>query len=403
MRACSLISMAGLLLAACGGGDDPGTAAPQPITGGVSGTMMLPVTPVGGTSGMVTPTPIAGTGGAGMVLPPPVAGTVAMPPPPMGTEGCKLAMDECGIDSGWPGDEFCILPPPPDMGFQVHVGPSNYAAPEPQYVVQPGQETDEHFPAVSGNDKDIVYYWRQYRMRSGSHHLILSKGIGSPSDVARRLGGSSIAAKDNPECGVIAPENERVGIPLAPKTALDVNLHYFNVTGTAPVLQETWVNFWYRDPAVATERTTEMFAMGGLLMAIQPGEHTTLGRYSCPILTPGRVLTMYGHYHANTVRFSAYRVRGGNAELILEDYDWHEPLALEYSSIVTNTPVDPVAKVRGGYNGVLDLQAGDALAWECEVNNTTSGVLRFTNEAVSGEMCILVGDTLGPTVSCSFP
>jgi hypothetical protein len=375
-----------------------------PIDVGVPGGMMTPTTPAAGAGGTsATPVPLPGMD-PGIVPPTPMAGTAATPVDPMmGTEGCALALDECGVDSGWPGDEFCILPPPPDMGFQVHVGPSNYANPEPQYVLQPGQETDEHFPAVSGNDKDIFYYWRQYRMRAGSHHLILSTAGGGGFGVQRRLGGSSIAAKDNPECGIIAPENEGVGMPLGPKTALDVNLHYFNVGGTGPVLQETWVNFWYRDPAVVKEQTKEMFSMGGLAMAIQPGEHTTLGRYSCPILTPGRVMTMYGHYHANTVRFSAWRVRGGASELILEDYDWHEPLALEYSSIVTNTPPDAAAKVPGGHNGPLDLQAGDALAWECEVNNTTSGVLRFTNEAVSGEMCILVGDTIGPTVSCQFP
>lgn len=401
MRALGPISMAGFVLAACGGGDNASSPAPQPITGGVSGTMMLPVTPTGGTTAMMPPTTVAGMGGAGMMVPLPTGGTTAMPPPdPMAT-GCVLAMDECGIDSGFPGDEFCINPPPADMGFQVHIAPSNYATPEGNYVINPGQEVDNHYPTVSANDKEIMYYWRQYRMRPGSHHLILSSE-GGFAGVGRRLGGSSIHAKDNPECGVIAPENMGVGMPLAAKTPLDANLHYFNFGG-APVLVETWVNFWYRDPAIVTEQTKEMFAMGGLAMAIQPGEHTTLGRYSAPILVPGRVLTMYGHYHANTVRFSAWRVRGGAAELILEDYNWEEPLALEYSSIVTNTPPDPIAKVPGGYNGILDLQAGDALAWECEVNNTTAGVLRFTNEAKTGEMCILVGDTIGPAVTASFP
>src|SRR4029079_15135893 len=37
-------------------------------------------------------------------------------PPPEGFH--PNAMDECGLNSGWPGDEYCIKPPPADKGFQ---------------------------------------------------------------------------------------------------------------------------------------------------------------------------------------------------------------------------------------------------------------------------------------------
>jgi hypothetical protein len=143
--------------------------------------------------------------------------------------------------------------------------------------------------------------------------------------------------------------------------------------------------------------------MGGLAMAISPGAHEVLGPYSCAVPAGGRILTLYGHYHANTTRFSAWRVRGGQRELILEDYDWHDPLALEYSSLVENLPPNPTTLVGGGWNGPLELQPGDRLEFECDVTNQTDGVLRFTNEAVSGEMCILVGDLIGDGISCTFP
>jgi len=103
------------------------------------------------------------------------------------------------------------------------------------------------------------------------------------------------------------------------------------------------------------------------------------------------------------VRFSAWLNRGGQRELVLEDYDWHDPLELEFSSIVDNQPADAATLTAGGHSGILELQPGDALEWECEVDNQSGGVLTFANEAVTGEMCILVGDTLGPSVSCSFP
>ena len=47
-----------------------------------------------------------------------------------------------------------------------------------------------------------------------------------------------------------------------------------------------------------------------------------------------------------------------------------------------------------------DLQPGDALEWECEIENQQSVTLRFANEVYTGEMCIMIGDNVGPSVSC---
>jgi hypothetical protein len=112
---------------------------------------------------------------------------------------------------------------------------------------------------------------------------------------------------------------------------------------------------------------------------------------------------MYGHRHANTVRFSAWRTRNGQSELIYEDYDWQHPLVLEYNTITQNQPPNLETQRGGGVTGILDLLPGDTLDWECEVKNQTNKVLRFTNEVFDGEMCILIGDTVGPTISCQHP
>jgi hypothetical protein len=322
-----------------------------------------------------------------------------VPPPPV-----VPPMEGCGLHTQWAGDEYCIKPPPPDKGFQVHIGPSNYDSPEAQYLLSPGQETNMNFPAVSGNDQQVLYYWRQYRMRPGSHHLIVNAndGSGTSMGVGRRLGGAQNLARDNPEHGVAAPENQDIGIPLNAQTPLSVNLHYIN-TGDKPILQEAWVNFWYKDPSEVKEQAKELYSMGGLAMAIQPGQHTTLGRYSCAVNTAGRVLSLYGHRHANTVRFSAWRTRNGKSDLVYEDYDWHDPLVVEYNSITQNNAPDPAAQKGGATTGILDLLPGDTMDWECEVLNQTNGVLRFTNEVFNGEMCILIGDAIGPSISCQFP
>lgn len=308
--------------------------------------------------------------------------------------------------TGLEGDEYCILPPDPAKGFQIRVGPTDYAKPEAKYVLKPGAETNDNFPATSGNETEVYYFYRQYRMRPGSHHLIVSKagGASSPFGDGSRLGGSQNLAKDNPELANVPEENKDVGVALPAKTPLSVNLHYINTTDK-DLVQEAWINFWYKPEAEVKEKAIEMFAMGGLAMNIQPGEHVVLGengKFSCEVTTAGRVLSLYGHRHANTLRFSAWRKRGGVRELVYEDYDWHDPLVLEYNSTTTNQGANPQTMSGGGHSGVLDLQPGDALEWECEVDNQSGVPLRFVNETLTGEMCILIGDTIGQKIGCSF-
>ena len=86
--------------------------------------------------------------------------------------GSGMVMDECGLNTKWAGDEYCIKPPPADKGFQIHVGPTDYDNPEAQFVMEPNTETVESFDVTSGNTDDVLYYWRQYRVRPGTHHMI---------------------------------------------------------------------------------------------------------------------------------------------------------------------------------------------------------------------------------------
>lgn len=305
-----------------------------------------------------------------------------MPPPG------RLAMDECGLDTRYPGDEYCINPPPTADGFQMHLGPTSYDSPGNQWLMQPGTEITENVQATAGNTEDVFYYWRQYRLRPGSHHLIINAG-------QRRLGGSSNSAKDNPEGGVIAPENEGVGMPLAARAQLSNSLHYFNFTDE-PILKEIWVNFWYRDESVVTEPTREVFSMIG--MGIQPGEHV-VKHGECQITSPGRFLTVYGHVHAHSERFSVWRTRGSDRMLIHEAYDWEHPNISEFSTTVMNPALNPAGKADGGYSGIVDLRAGDVIEFDCQILNDTNTVFLGLNEAEDDEMCILIGDTVGTQIS----
>ena len=302
-----------------------------------------------------------------------------------------VAARHCDLHTKWDGDEYCIEAPPPDKGFQVHIGPSNYDNPESKFVVQPGGELVESFNAVSGNTTDVYYYQRQYRMRPGTHHMILTAdGLGG-----RRIGGAQNLVYDNPDNGIIPPEDKGIGMPLAANTQLNINLHYFNVTDK-PILKEVWINVWYRDAAEVTEPANEMYSFAP--MNVAPGQHVVL-RGVCPVSGAGRLLTLYGHRHANNLRFSVWRERGTTKDLIYEDYDWEEPLILAFSSLTKNNPPDPAAQVAGGYSGVLDLMPGDNMAFECEIVNNSNRTFFGANEAENDEMCIMIGDTVASTVS----
>jgi hypothetical protein len=306
------------------------------------------------------------------------------------------AMNECGLRTQWRGDEYCILPPPPDKGFQLHIGPSNYDNPEALYLLSPGQESVHTFTTTSANEQNIHFYVRQYRMRPGAHHTIVRD-----TSTGRRLSGSDVN-QDHPVGGITAPENAGIGVPLTAHSPISVDHHAINSTDK-PLLQEVWVNFWYVDPSKVTESTNLLYDPGSVSINIAPHEDVVLGPYECDIKTPGRLISMFGHVHANDVRFSAWRTRQGKRELIYEAYHWEEPLWLEFTSLAKNPTVDSANLTDGGWTGIVDLEPGDTLAWECHEVNQQDTALRFTNKTYDGAMCIIIGDLVGTKCTSRNP
>jgi len=261
-------------------------------------------------------------------------------------------------------------------------------------LLQPGQEiTNDIQAAPSPNTSKAYFLYRQYRMRPTAHHVIINASNGS--DVGRRIGTAN-KSEDYPAGGVIAPEDKNVGIPIEPNTAISVSFHAINTNSKAQ-LREVWVNFWYRDPSEVTQPATEWFETGNVTFAIPPHTKTQIGPNTCTVSGNGRLLWTYGHRHANNTRFVMTRIRGSQRDIIYDAYKWEEPLLLEYSSTVTNKAADPTNMVEGGWNGILDLVTGDKIEWTCDVNNTTDGTLRFTNNTYTGEMCIIDAEAVGST------
>jgi hypothetical protein len=363
----------------------------QPGQGGIiTGQGGIPV----GTAGIPGTAGDPNVGGSAGVPFPSAGGNPGVAGAPSNTGGKPpMAMDECGLNTGYPGDENCILPPPPDLGFQLHIGPSNYTNPEARYVLQPGQEATTDFPATAGNAQDVHFFYRQYRMRPSAHHVIISTSNGQISNEGRRIGTAN-RSEDYP-AGVIAPEDLGVGIPLAARASINVSFHAINVGGS-PVIRELWTNFWYKAPGTVTETATEWFEVGDPLFSIPPYTQRTLGPYTCTVRNAGRLLWLYGHRHANNTRFTVTRIRGTQRDVIYDANHWEEPLLLEYASNVVN-PAPNIPTTEGGWSGILDLLDGDRIEWQCEVNNQQNVTLRFTNQTYTGEMCIVDAEAVGST------
>jgi len=364
------------------GGATTGTGGATTGTGGATTGTGGATT---GTGGTTTGTGGTGTGGTG------TGGTGGGSTPDAGTPD---AGGGCNLNTGYLGDDQCILPPPPDKGFQLHIGPSDYKNPDAAYLLQAGQEATTDFQgAPSPNTAKAYFFYRQYRMRPTAHHVIITAPNGS--DVGRRIGTAN-KSEDYPTGGVIAPEDKNVGIPIDPNTPISVSFHAIN-TGTKPQIREIWVNFWYRDPAEVTQPATEWFETGNTTFAIAPHTQTKIGPTTCTVSGNGRLLWAYGHRHANNTRFLMTRIRGTQRDVIYDAYRWDEPLLLDYSSTVTNRAPDPANMGEGGWNGILDLVTGDKIEWTCDVNNTTDSTLRFTNNTYTGEMCIIDAEAVGST------
>lgn len=395
-ESCSLTLPLGLLLAVgCGSSDaDPtGTEAPG------TGTEIPASGSFGGPPSEAEVTPAL----PGSPPPSSTAPQPSEPPAPASEDAAPMGTGPCSLNSGFPGDELCILPPDPPEGFQLHVGPKSYtdAAEIDRFVLLPGQESTQCYFIKTPNQEEVFYYQQRFRMRPGSHHMILNlhgearpDGWGScGGGITGAIGGSQRSVWDVPQGGVVPPEDEGLAQRFEPNTQLRIELHFVNATDQ-PILREAWLNFYYKDPATVTQMAHPIGLIGGLGMRIPPGSQRELS-YSCSTRSERRVLMLFGHAHAHNVRFSIYKRSGGSRDLVYESYDWEEPATLEYNSLTENPPPDAALGTAGGHSGMLTFGPNDAMDWECEIHNTSDVTLTFGNEVYTGEMCNTFGTTTG--------
>ena len=371
-----------------------GTAAPAPSAGSTAPDPMN--------------MPIAGAGAAG------AAGTPGMEPGPtmMPTdEEDEDPRGKCDIDSGYPGDEACLLPPPEGEGMQIHVGPKSYdAASVAPFIFRPGSESSECWSFHTPNTEEVWYQGYVLSGRPGTHHIINTMyatdhadgtmfticrdpGTGTTPDIIDNLPGASKAYMPREP---VAPENANLGRMIPPRAAAQADMHYFNFT-EEDILREFWMNIYFIPKDQVKDQANQIRGMGGIGWAIQPGTDHVY-QYSAPINGNGRIIQLLGHYHAHGKRFSAWVKRASGERLkVFEMYDYNDPQIFHYNSVAQNPEFSDSAA--GAYSGILEVSAGDTIQWECHIINDSNVTLTYSNEVETGEMCNLWGSTVGPVIN----
>ena len=312
-------------------------------------------------------------------------------------------------DTQFDGDEFCLAPPDPELGTQLHVGPDDYDDPAQtdQYMIAPGDETN--WAEVKTSTNMELRFTRGYRshMRPGSHHFILF-GLSQPpatSGPMQSMGAAStVGALDGTFLGGATrqiqnidtkgqyPEDQGIGSEMTPQRPVAVNLHWINI-GDKPLLQEIWINFIYIPEEEVTQYVKPITWYGGYGMSIPPGDHQLLRNdgFACTAPDNVRLAMMTGHVHANTTRITTSMNDATNKTLLFEDYDWHEPTEWRFDRSHEWPAPDAASNTSGGYNGVLNVTPSDTFHWECDVVNKSNVTLRFSNRVYDGEMCNVFG------------
>ena len=485
-RAKNLIPL--LALAAACSSDEPMSGFMQPPIGAVAGTGALPpVSPTGmtPTTPMMPPTSV-GTAGTSSSIPTPTMPPTQTPTMPGGgaagggatpgmmtpaPDGNAMPMDCRGFSfenikyspggnvlpnkcepynattnnpyavrctdvwphykTKFPGDNFCILPPPPDKGLQYGVHPQGlkwfeqvsagdmkgYEVSENAWLMEDGEEENANYLTSSANTSKINFYRSYPRMRPGSHHMIVSVGnTGTPErwgpDTGTGLGaefslpGAQRPDENTPKSLEKPEEDKGLFSELPANAGIIFNMHHFNASGQR-ILKETWTNLWFE-----TDATIKVHGILGLeftqvaTMAIPPGDIQDF-HYSWNITQPIRLVTLFGHRHAWTTNFSAWVEQpDGKTDIIYQSYDWMDEPTYRYDSQTMNPTPNPTARTDGAATGIRMLMPGQKLHFNCHIEFTNErattekapmpsevGTLRFANEAFTAEMCILFGST----------
>lgn len=338
----------------------------------------------------------------------------------------------------YPGDHFCILPPPPDKGIQYGVHPqgkawfeqvskgdmSGYDNLSDEWTMESGEEEQANYNTSAYNPEEKNYYRNYARMRPGSHHMIVSSQPGDqvteawgPALMTGLVGGTNLPGAQRPDenapKSLNKPEEDDGLFSKLPANAPVVfNMHHFNATEST-ILKEAWTNLWWEDDARTEARgILGLNPLQPVTLSVNPGSTVDL-HYSWNISQPVRVVTAFGHRHAWTSNFSSWvEEPDGKLDILYQSFGWLDEPTYRYDSQTQNPKPAPESRVDGASSGVRTLMPGEKLHFNCHIEYTderaksegapspqSNGPLRFANEAFTAEMCILFGSTAGVQLS----
>lgn len=328
------------------------------------------------------------------------------------------AEPSCNLHTSFAGDDRCILPPGDGEGLQLHIGPPDYDNPDPEWIMQPGQEMTQCYHTYTTNEESVFYFKQQYRMRPGSHHMIIINSTDTTgpeqwgpcgASIVNAIGGTQHVVEDYPPGGKLAPEDAGLAKEIPPHSAFDVQLHFYNST-PEPTLREVWVNLLnIKKNATSADVQTNLGMLGGFAPVRVPPHGTLTTGTMCnfensfPTQNPDeiRVVSLFGHAHTHNKRFAVYHQYADQTEdLVYDSYDGAEAPQYVYSTAVENPVADPVGKHSGATSGQLIVHRGEALRFECDIVNDLNITLNDQNEVFTAEMCNLFGSVAGLGFPC---
>jgi hypothetical protein len=353
----------------------------------------------------------------------------------------------------FPGDDLCILPPPPDQGVQVGLHPqgkdywaqiwagdySGYQNPDAIWLLTPGAEVTQNYLGNVDTPDAHDYYREYFRMRTGTHHNIITlnknaNGVQdgwiplSPGQEASPaifnssvgsllgiIGGSQRPIDQNPSTLEKPPEDMGYYLKWPANPAVVFNIHHINA-GSAPLLREAWVNIWWESDA----SLLESWFMGldptePRSLSVAPGAVVDLHySWTIPAGSPIRLIRAFGHRHFWDTNLSVWIERSGSTtpEVVYQSFDWANMPTYTYNGEIANPVPDPVAHGDGAASGLVTLNPGDKLHFNCHLEYTdrraatnasapipeSNGPLKFANETFKAEMCLIYGNSTGQLV-----
>ncbi len=229
------------------------------------------------------------------------------------------------------------VPPAPENGIQLHLGP---------FPIAPRSEREIFYfmgTPLSSFAEDLTVERIDIHMSDDSHHFILYEWTGAQNPPAgyRNIGGALdiissrrfILGAQQSFFSLSFPPG--VGIKLSRLMKMDLNSHYVNLHNASTLQGEVYMNIFLAAPGTVTTFAKPVFDINPFINV--PPNQTRTTKAVFPQESSGRVpagkeyhiYALGSHMHRHGVRFSSFVVTNlldaVPPNMVYDDYDWDDP------------------------------------------------------------------------------